>query len=230
MDDNTRGSPIASVKESKVRQWKAVPCFVMFISVIVATLPAESKGKILVIVRESSEKLEFMLRMEVLPILKTLADAGYTATTATDTGGMLKAGEIKFIPDISLGKVAIKEYRGVVIPCMAASMITKAVRMPPLALEIIAGAGKLGLPIAAEDCGVELLDKAGVLAGKRFTIDPVLLTVAPSGIYQDKGVVRDGSLVTSRVCPFVELYYGTPTTMPEMMSVFISMLESGKKP
>ena len=213
-----------------MRQGKVVLCFVMLAILLISDMPAESKGKVLVIVREGSEKLEFMLRMEVAPILKKLTDAGYMAITATDTGGALKVGEIRFFPDISLGKVVIKEYRGIVIPCMAASMITKTVRMPQRALELVASAGKLGLPIAAEDCGVELLDKAGILSGKRFTIDPVLLTVAPSGIYQDKGVVRDGMLVTSRVCPFIELYYGTPTTMPEMMRIFISMLGSDKKP
>ncbi|MBG0858906.1 MAG: DJ-1/PfpI family protein, partial [Bacteroidales bacterium] len=66
-----------------------------------------------------------------------------------------------------------------------------------------------GKPIAAQTGAVLILAKAGVLNGKKFAFpkneidNPDMYPEFKSGIYSGNGVVQDGNIITSGICPMM---------------------------
>ena len=99
------------------------------------------------------------------------------------------------------------------MPCMAVGGIPG----PPIAPEtitIVQQAVAAGKPVAAQQGSVIILAHAGVLKGKKYTY-PADPTKTSPGIpvtdpkfndatYSGMGVIQDGVIITSAVCPTVE--------------------------
>jgi transcriptional regulator GlxA family with amidase domain len=70
-------------------------------------------------------------------------------------------------------------------------------------VEIVKTAIAQGKTIAAQDYGVYILALAGALNGKKYAISSEEKDLIYGGIYQGEGIVQDGNIITSGVCPLL---------------------------
>ncbi|MGE5401639.1 MAG: DJ-1/PfpI family protein [Ignavibacteriales bacterium] len=186
-------------------------------------LRQKSDTKVLLIARDSSLMLEFMLKNEVSVMISMLKEAGYNVVVASISGKTLKAGSETLTPDLKLADVKVEDYAGFVIPGMASEDFDPKTNEPE-AVEIVKKAAALGKPIAAQLSGVGILGAAGVLKGKMFAMDPVLKDMVPDGIYMGSGVVQDGNIVTSGTCPWMAEMSGRKDGTPELIQRLIALI------
>ena len=110
------------------------------------TLDAQSKGKVLMILRTSYPGLEdLMLTKEAQVIRTTLNKAGFQVLTATATGELIKGSKTSLQPDVKLDDVRVSDYVGVIVPCMGSNDLPI-----PRAVEIVEQAWQLGKPRSPE--------------------------------------------------------------------------------
>jgi len=184
---------------------------------------ASKRPLVLLIVRETSDNMTLMIEREVKPIIQKLTEAGYAVTVASESGTKLKTEKAQLEVKKKLSNIKVKDYVGVVVPCMAAGGTEK--ETPQDAVRIVADAGKAGLPLAAQQSGVMILSLAGVLAGKDYAIAEESKDLISGGNYKGTGVVRDGMVVTSGTCPFIAAEYGMKDGTEELVTSFISILK-----
>ena len=213
-------------------------------------LPDEALGqtspKVLMIPREGfSADIDLMLTKEIGVMTSMLKDAGFEVVVATRSGMPIVGSTSTLKPDKRLDQVNLNDYVGVVLACMAVGGIPG----PPIAPESIAivqQAVAAGKPVTAQMGAVIILAHAGVLKGKKYTYpaDPTKFDPAkPSGsvpfvdpkfndaIYSGKGVIQDGVIITSGVCPNVEKVAkqqkmeGFIDGTPELTKMLISSLK-----
>lgn len=194
----------------------------LFAILVGQPLVAESKGKVLMILRTSYPGLtDLMLTKEAQVMRAILNDAGYDVATATASGELVQGSgsSASLQPDLKLDDVRTSDYVGVIVPCMGSN------DMPiPRAVEIVSQAWKSGRPLAAQNGGVFTLGAAGVLKGKRFTCQPEDAHWIPEGTYAGIGVVVDGNVVTSGTCPYVAQQLNKPDGTKELTQKFVAML------
>jgi putative intracellular protease/amidase len=178
--------------------------------------------KVLIIARESSDNMNMMIQDEVIPIQETIRAAGFAVDIASESMAKLGSGSITLQPNLKLSDVKIRDYAGLIIPCMAAGGTPNAI--PEIAVDIVKNANAIGLPIAAQQSGVEILGKAGVLLGKHYAIGEGSESPVPGGIYIGTGVVRDGKVTTSGTCPFLHSTKGLRDGTAEMTENFIESM------
>jgi putative intracellular protease/amidase len=172
--------------------------FMTFTSI--SKLHSQESSKVLLIIRDGSVELEFMLKEEVGVMKETLEAAGFKVDIATLTGEPISAGSVKLKPDLKLNDVSVMDYDGFILPCMA----TAGDDVSPIPDEIIMLVkGVTGKPIAAQLGSVQILAKAGLLEGKKYASamkfdDPYF----EGSVLTGTGVVRDGNIITSGVCPY----------------------------
>ena len=159
-------------------------------------LASFGEGKVLLLTQQNSDDINFMMTREAGPMITALINAGYEVVVATETGTELGTGSSILKPNIKLSEVDVSDYRGVVIPCM--DVPGPPFYAPRLAIEIVKQMYNRGLPIAAQGGGVDVLVKAGILAGKKYAS---ILVYDPKGTDIGAGVVQDGKLITSGICP-----------------------------
>jgi 4-methyl-5(b-hydroxyethyl)-thiazole monophosphate biosynthesis len=159
----------------------------------------KSAPKVLIFIKEESTQLEYMLTNEVGKMNEILKAAGFEVTTASISGEVLKAGSVTFKPDLMFGKVNIDDYEGVIFPCMVSDMASSTV------VNFAKEAVNKGKVVAAQAGGVVILAKAGVLKGKKYALvsDQTDNPDFEGGIYSGTGVVQDGVIITSGVCPWI---------------------------
>lgn len=179
--------------------------------------------KVLLIAREVSADMELMIQNEVDPIIQALTAAHFEVEVAAASGVDIPAGQTTLKVDMKLTEVKVSEYEGIVIPCMAAGGTQYTV--PSKAVDLVKQAGQDDLPMAAQQSGVIILGEAGVLQGKNYAIASVNQNAAWGGTYQGEGVVVDGKIVTSGICPYIAAQTGTQAGTDEMLSRFIALLE-----
>ena len=97
-------------------------------------------------------------------------------------------------------------------------------RPPAEALEIAKKAVAQGKPVAAQVGGVALLGMAGVLEGRQFALFDELKSLVPGGIHKGQGVVQDGNIITSGICPYMAQGTGNPDGTAELTQKFIDAL------
>jgi putative intracellular protease/amidase len=186
-------------------------------------LPNEALGqtgqKVLLIPREGfSQDTDLMISKEVGVMTSMLKDAGFEVVVSTRSGAPIVGSTSTLKPDKRLDQVNLDDYVGVVLACMAVGGIPG----PPVAPETIAivqSAVAAGKPVTAQMGSVIILAHAGVLKGKKYAYpsDPTKFDPAkPSAtvavadpkfndaIYSGRGVIQDGVIITSGVCPYVE--------------------------
>jgi len=154
-----------------------------------------SKGKVLILAYDDVEDIELLY-----PYFR-LIEEGYEVHIVSKNKGYIKGKhgyEIKV--DVKFDEIKPEEYVGLVIP---GGRAPEKIRIIPKVVEIVKSFLKENKPVAAICHGPQLLISANAVKGRRLTSyigirDDV---VAAGGLYEDKEVVVDGNLITSRHPP-----------------------------
>ncbi len=120
------------------------------------------------------------------------------------------------------------------MPCMGVGGIPG----PPVAPETVAIVKQAiaeGKPVAAQFGSVIILAQAGVLKGKKYATVSNPLKTTPrrsfidhrfdGAIHSGFGVVQDGNIITSGICPLLERAYGFPDGTTELARKFIAQIK-----
>lgn len=159
--------------------------------------------KVLLYIQDNSSDLGFMLPNEAGKMSELLKQAGFEVIIATISGEKLKTDEINVKPDIKLSQVDISEFSGLIMPCMASedTIVTSEEK------NLIRKLANEGKPVAAQVSAVLLLAKSGILEFKKYAfpsnnmIKPDMFPEFKNCIYRGIGVVQDGNIITSGICP-----------------------------
>lgn len=205
-----------------------VMAFAVLLLFVHPTMPQQG-GKVLLIIRDAKVAdaaiLETMITKEAGVMKAMLQKAGYGVEIASPTGESWGTATFALKPDLKLSAVKVADYKGFVIPCLA---IESNALHPDLAT-VIKSAVQQGKPIAAQTGGVTLLAKAGILAGKKYAITDTMGPEFKEGIYSGSGVVKDGKIITSGICPGMEsAYKGMQDGTPKLMEMLIAELKLSK--
>lgn len=190
--------------------------FLSLSSLVLLTLSAfstplwsQDAPKALMFIRGGSADWEYMLREEAGVMYQTLEAAGIKVEVATASGDPISAGSVNYTPDFRLSDVDITEYAAVILPCMAASRF-----VDPGATRMVREAADAGKLIAAQFNSVYTLAEAGLLEGKKYAhlseIDSDRFPGFAEAEYAGSGIVRDGNLMTSGICPYMARSRGVP--------------------
>ncbi|HMD90020.1 MAG TPA: DJ-1/PfpI family protein [Anaerolineaceae bacterium] len=185
-------------------------------------IPPTTTGpkQVLIILSEQSIDMDYMLTNEVGVMIDMLTKAGFKVVTASDSGQPLGTGNTTLKPDLKIADVKIKDYVGLIDPCMARTSATSIET-----LMIIKNAVAQGKVIAAQYGGVDDFYTAGVLKGKQYAYDEDNSVNYPDAIYKGEGVVQDGNIITGGICPYVAKTTGKPGTTAELIQKFIDALK-----
>jgi putative intracellular protease/amidase len=198
----------------------------------------QSGSKVLMIPREGySQDLDYMIKGEVGVMLLLLKNAGFGVDIATPSGptsGLAILGPTqKMEKTLRLADINVNNYVGVIMPCMAVGAFPG----PPVSTEAVAIVKKAladGKPVAAAANSSILLAEAGLLKEKKYAYwrDPLKtdenwkLTDPrfEGAIYSGPGVIQDGKIITSGVCPWIERAMGLPNNTVELTQTFIKAI------
>jgi putative intracellular protease/amidase len=189
------------------------------------TALTETNGnQVLLIAYEQSVDMEFMLTKEVGVMVSMLEKAGFKVVVASASGQPIVGGIRTLWPDLKLADVKVDVYVGFIFPCMGVPLDPP--RLPPEAFRVAKEAVEQGKPVAAQVGGVVTLGAAGVLDGKQFALSRRLRPLVPGGVYKGYGVVQDGNIITSGVCPYIATHWGRPDGTLELTQKLIDSLAS----
>lgn len=219
-------------KEKKIKRISFIVAILLSLVMISAIAEAQSISQVLLIPREGkSGDLDLMLKKEVAVMTDMLQKAGFKVVVANVSGQPIEGIIKKLKPDLKLSEVKVDDYAGVILACMAVGMFPGP-PVSPGAVSIVKQAIAKGKPVAAVLGAVYILAEAGVLKGKRYAFvdDPLNPLPHPKdsrfegAIYSGSGVVQDGNIITSGVCPFMEGLVGMHDCTPELTRAFIAKL------
>ena len=182
-------------------------------------LPAQPK--VLVAARNQMWDLRTSVTMELAVMVDMLKKAGFTPVVASPEGQPFIFGKTRVESDLKLADVVVSDYVAVVVPCMSTPP-DKAI--PPELVKIVTEAAAAGKPIAAQRSALSILSKAGLLKGRKYAY---LTPAFPEGIYSGDGVVQDGNIITSAICPNAAKDTGKHDTTVALMETFIKALNAG---
>jgi putative intracellular protease/amidase len=194
----------------------------------------QSGRKILMITREGySTDLDLMIKMEVGVMNILLKRAGFEVDIASTSGQPILGPTQKIEKVMRLSEINLDNYVGVIMPCMAVGMYPG----PPVSPQTVALVKKAlaeGKPVAAAANSSIILAEAGVLKGKRYAYitDPLKTTETwkrtdprfVDAIYSGPGVVQDGKIITSGVCPTLERIFAMQNGTIELTQKFIAAI------
>jgi putative intracellular protease/amidase len=203
----------------------AIACLSLFVNPAVP----QQGGKVLLVIRDAKlpdpAVLEWTITKEAGVMKEMLQKAGYEVEVASPTGESWGTPPNALKPDRRLSAVKVADYKGFVIPCLA---IESEALHPDLAA-VIKSAVEKGKPVAAQTGGVTLLAKAGVLSGKKYAITDTMVSEFKDGIYSGSGVVKDGKIITSGICPVMaKTFKGMQDGTPKLMEALIAELKQTK--
>jgi putative intracellular protease/amidase len=180
------------------------------ISLLLVSLLFASAGygsqKVLLLIKEGSPQQDYMLINEVGKMIDILKNEGFEVTIATVSGEILKSGKLTIKPDHKLAEINIKDYEGLILPCMTIDSAD------PDFISAAKTASEQGKPVAAQAGSVMILARAGLLKGKKYALN-IDMSSDPdfgAGQYDGKGVVMDGNILTSGICPWLAKETGSP--------------------
>lgn len=167
-----------------------------------------AKGKVLILSYNEVEDIELLY-----PYYR-LIEEGYEVHVASKDRGLIKGKhgyEVKV--NLTFDEVNPDEYLGLIIP---GGRAPEKIRIIPKAVEIVKNFVSNNKPVAAICHGPQLLISANIVKGRKVTSyigirDDI---VAAGGIYEDKEVVVDENIVTSR----------HPPDLPAFMREFLKLL------
>jgi putative intracellular protease/amidase len=170
-----------------------------------------------------------MLTKEFGVMKDMLSQAGFKVVAATVSGQPLVAGSTTFTLDLKLSDVKGADYAGFIMPCMAPLEEDPALLRE--AAPIIKAAVAEGKPVAAQLGSVVILAQAGVLSGKKFAFDKDEVKDVPAlkdAVYSGDGVVQDGKIITSGVCPYMAKMKGLQDGTSALTKALIAELATKK--
>jgi len=187
---------------------------------------SKDSPRVLLYIDENSMQMQYMLIHEVGKMREILEHSGFHVSIATISGEILKTDSIIVKPDLKLSKVNIKDYAGFIMPCMATNDTIVTAEEKNF-VKMVLGQGK---PIAAQLGSIWILAKAGVLDGKKYALfdDPKNELAFKNGIYSGKGVVKDGNIITSGICPWMAKETGNKDGTAELTNTLVEVIK-GKK-
>ncbi|MCU4173608.1 DJ-1/PfpI family protein [Carboxylicivirga sp. N1Y90] len=183
---------------------------------------SQTTKKVLILIKEESSQLEFMLENEALKMSKMLKESGFEVHTATVSGDRLHEGAVSLTPDLKLSSVKIDEYDGFIIPCMIVDNTTEEI------VSFVKIAVESNKPIAAQVASVYLLAEAGALRGKKYALysDQSAKSAFAGSVYAGNGLVKDGNIITSGGCPWAEYKKRGKDQTTEITLAFIDMVKA----
>ena len=183
------------------------------------------RQKVLVIVKENSSELELMLTKEVAVITDTLEQSGFEAVVASASGQPMVTAATTLTPDLKLKDVKVVDYAGIIIPCMMAPEV-------PKVAAIVKEAVAEGKAVAAQFSSIPILAEAGVLSGKKYAFITEERAAEHStlkdAMYSGYGVVQDGKIITSAVCPLAAKRRGLQDGTTKLTKALITELTGEK--
>jgi putative intracellular protease/amidase len=195
----------------------------------------QSGSRVLMIPREGySTDLDLMIKMEIGVMTTLLKKAGFEVDIATTSGQPILGPTQKIEKVARLSETKLDDYAGVIMPCMAVGMFPG----PPVSPETVAVVRKAlsdGKPVAAAANASIILAEAGVLNGKRYAFATDPLNPGPgwpkrtdqrfqSAVYSGPGVVQDGKIITSGICPNLQRVHGMQEGTIELTQKLIAAI------
>ena len=169
---------------------------------------AQNTPKVLLFMRnaQSSGDLEYMLKKEVGVMKDTLEKSGYKVVIATLDGKSFAAGSTTVKADIRLAEANVADYAGFILPCLAVPSYPAPPEVSPEAIALVKEAMSAGKPVAAQTGSLWTLAKAGLLKEKKYAYAFEEKSPHFAGAtFAGTGVVKDGLVITSGVCPYMAL-------------------------
>ncbi len=202
--------------------------FILLLLATVNTSCTKDTPKVLLFIRGDGLKsydLELMLTKEVGVMKEILEQSGFEVAVASVSGESIVAGSNSLKPDLKLDEVSIADYAGFILPCMADSGSAA-----PEADAMVKKAAAAGKPVAAQYGAVWILAKAGVLKGKKYaTFDEDDVNEDPDfkdAVYSGQGVIQDGNIITSGICPFMAKTRVLQDGTPELIRMLIEAIKA----
>ena len=162
---------------------------------------ASDTSKVLIFMRSGSGALEFMLDKEVMVMKETLEKSGFNVVVATLDGSDFSEGSMTVKADLKLADAKVDDYSGFIFPCMMVASYPEP-EISQESMDLVKGAIAAGKPVAAQTGSLWTLAKAGVLKGKKYAY--AFAEKHPyfeAATFGGTGVVRDGLVITSGLCP-----------------------------
>ncbi len=162
---------------------------------------ANSTPKVLLFMRSGSADMGYMLKNEVIIMKGTLERSGFKVVVATLDGSDFSAGSVTVKSDIKLAEAKVVDYAGFILPCMMVASYPEP-KVSQEAINLVKNAIAAGKPVAAQTGSLWTLAKAGLLKGKKYAY--AFAEKSPyfeGAIFGGTGVVRDGLVLTSGLCP-----------------------------
>jgi len=227
------------IRRGQIMKKVSVFTIVVILAGIISLSPhayAQGKSKVLMIPREGySQDADLMIKMEVGVMILLLKNAGFDVDIAT-TSGVPCIGPTQKIENIlRLSEINLNDYVGIIMPCMAVGLFPG----PPVAPDAVAAVRRAladGKPVAASANSSIILADAGVLKGKKyaFVTNPLETTKRwtrkdqrfEGAIYSGPGVVQDGQIITSGICPRLEIATGMQSGVVELTQKFIAAIKA----
>ena len=219
--------------EKKMKRLSFMVVILLSLVMISAIAEAQSISQVLLIPREGrSGDIEFMLNKEAGVMTDMLQKAGFKVVVANVSGQPIEGILRKLKPDLKLSEVKVDDYAGFILPCMARGLFPGP-PVSPVAVSIVKQAVAKGKPVGAQTGSVLILAEAGVLKGKRYAFLQDPFNPQPphkkdsrfeGAIYSGPGVVQDGIIITSGICPVMEANTGLRDCTPELTQAFIAKL------
>jgi len=148
-----------------------------------------------------------------------LKKAGFTPVVASSALVDFNNGKTKVKTDVRFADVVVSDYVGIVMPCLSNP---EGGGTAPEVVKIATDAAAAGKPIAAQRSSLYILSAAGLLKGRKYAyLRPAWF---PEGIYSGDGVVQDGNIITSAICPNAAQDFAKPDGTVPLMKAFIKVL------
>ena len=188
-------------------------------------LYSQESQKVLLYIRDGSGDLDYTLRNEVAVMKRMLEESGLEVMIATVSGQPLETDSVKVIPDVKMADVELSRYSGLIIPCMHAG----ATEPDPDAIRLVREAVEDEKPVAVQHAAILILAKAGLIQGRKYTfheeLDKKQFPEFEASAYSGTGVVKDGDIITSGVCPYVGMLYDMEDGTELLSQIFIAAVK-----
>lgn len=189
-------------------------------------LHSQGSNKVLLFIRDGSGDLNYTLTAEVGVMKQILEQSGFTVILATVSGKPLSTDSAHVTPDLKLSDVRVADYSGFILPCMHAGASLEKVN--PQAVRMVKEAILADKPIAVQHASIMTLARAGVLQGKQYTyhaeVDVNDFPDFKGSVYRGTGVVRDGNIITSGICPYLGKLWGIEDGTEELARSLIDTI------
>ena len=192
---------------------------------------AQSSPKVLLFMRNAQKAgdLEYMLKKEVGVMKGILEKSGYKVIVATLDGSSVSAGSTTVTANIKMADVNVADYAGFILPCLAVPSYPAPPHVSPEAIALVKGALAAGKPVAAQTGSLWTLAEAGVLKGKKYAYAFEEKSPQFAGAtFAGTGVVRDGLIVTSGICPYMALKGNAKDGTEQVALALVAAMKEGK--